>query len=393
MADMPIEPAVEPSPKKRRRRKSRNVFWIILLVLLVIAAVAAAIIPILTEQKRITLYNQGAEYLEDGQYRMAKEIFLELGDYADAPVLVAYAEKGIEYNAAKKTMDKEDFETALESFVALSGFKDSEALAEECRHALSYAEGQALFEAGEYEAALEALEASEGYGDAQTIMDECRLFLEQRDIRGTVERGEYELALSLLDSDAGLQMEDREELMEECRRGLRYAEAEDALRDGLNFTAHEIFLELGSYRDAQSRAEACVVSKPPNGEFYHNGAYVASGCSLEIDPNTNDGSCTYFKIYAVSGSQETLVSCVFIRSGATVTVNLPAGTYIFKTANSTGNWYGEKEMFGSEGSYQRLQSSDNSDRFTLERGGDYLLTLSGADNGNVGSERENMDTF
>ena len=50
-------------------------------------------------------------------------------------------------------------------------------------------------------------------------------------------------------------------------------------------------------------------------------------------------------------------------------------------------------MFGSNGVYQRLKSSDTSDLFNLERYGDYVLTLRTTANGNVGSERENMSTF
>ena len=84
---------------------------------------------------------------------------------------------------------------------------------------------------------------------------------------------------------------------------------------------------------------------------------------------------------------------MFIRTGATATVKLPAGTYILKTASSSGNWYGEKEMFGPAGTYQRLKASGSSDRFELERYGDYVLTMNTSENGNVGSQKENMATF
>lgn len=392
-AEIAAEQTPKPVPEKPARKKPGKLLWILLGAVVVCGILAAILVPRFSEQRRIGQYNQGAAYLEQGDYAQAREIFLALGEYEDAPVLALYAEKGVEYIATKEVMAQGDFGAAIDRFEALRGFKDSEALAEECRHALTYEKGKALFEAGEYEDAVEALEEAAGYSNSPALLEECRFFLLRQEIEDAMEQLDFEHALSLLESDAAGRMEDREDRIEECRKGLRYSEAEEALTDGLNFTAFEIFRELGSYRDAQSRAEACVVPKPATGEIYRNRSYSASGCSLKIDPNTSDGSCTYFKIYAVSGSEEILVSCVFIRSGATATVKLPAGTYVLKTANSTGDWFGEQEMFGSNGVYQRLKSSDSSDRFKLERNGDYVLTLRNASNGNVGSQRENMGTF
>ena len=377
------------APKKKPVLKKTG-----LLVGIVLGAVAVCVIltsvllPRISEQRRIGRYNQGAEYLEQGEYAQAREVFLSLGEYEDAPVLAVYAEKGVAYTAAKEAMAQGELESAIDSFGRLSGFKDSEELLGECRRALQYEKGKALFETEDYEAAAEALEAAEGYGDSETLLEKCRFFLMRQEILDAMDGGDYARALSLLESDEGESMENREELIDECQKGVKYAEAEEALANGLNYTAYKIFQELGSYRDAKSRAEACVLPKPSTGETYHNTAYGTSGCSLKINPNSNDGSCTYFKIYAVSGSDEILVSCVFINSGATATVRLPAGTYILKTATGKGNWYGEKQIFGDDGVYLRLLSDDTSDRFTLERFGEYVLTLRNADKGNVGSQRE-----
>ena len=390
---VPEEQPMEPIAAKKPARKVPKLLWVILGAVVLCGALAVIFLPNISEQRQISRYNQGAEYLEQGDYEQARDTFLALGEYEDAPVLAVYAEKGIAYTAAKESMAQEDFSQALGGFEALGGFKDSEDLAEECRHALSYEKGKALYEEGDYAAALEALEAAEGYGDSPAILKTCHFFLLQQEIADAMEGGDYALALSLIESEDGEGLENREAMIAECNMGIQYAEAEEAFDNELFYTAYGLFHDLGSYRDAQSHAEACILSKPATGELYHNSAYTASGCSLKINPNTNDGSCTYFKIYAASGSEEILVSCVFINSGATATVRLPAGDYVLKTANSSGNWYGEKEMFGSDGVYQRLQSSNTSDRFTLERYGDYVLTLSNATDGNVGSQRENRGDF
>ena len=109
-------------------------------------------------------------------------------------------------------------------------------------------------------------------------------------------------------------------------------------------------------------------------------------------PNTASGTSTYFKVYKVEGEKEILVSCVFIRGGATATIKLPAGTYVLKTANSTGDWYGATEMFGDEGYYQRLMVTSGNDRFKLNRGGQYVLTMK-TQNGDVTGKKEPASSF
>ena len=114
---------------------------------------------------------------------------------------------------------------------------------------------------------------------------------------------------------------------------------------------------------------------------------------MKIQPPTNDGSCTYFKIYKKSGNEEILVLSAFIAQGQNITVTMPAGDYIFKAAYGTGEWYGEKEMFGSKGTYQRLKSSDTSDIFSVSSGS-YTLTLrASTGSGNVGTKSESRDNF
>ena len=356
-----------------------------------LAVLALVLAPRVAEQRRIGRYNEGAAYLEQGDYENAKAVFEELGDYDDAPVLALYAKKGITYTAAREEMDRGEFEAAQGDFRSLKGFKDSEALADECGRAIAYGKGKELLEAGDYTGALDMLTKSDGYADAAQLEKQCRIKLEQEEILQAIERKDYAAALAMLDSEAGRQMENRDQLAEECGTALRYLEAEEAYRDGLYFTAWEQFRRLGSYQDAQARAESCVRPTPANGETYHNPAYTNQSCTLKIDPNSNDGSFTYCKIYLVSGDRETLVSCVFIHSGKTVTVHFPAGTYVFKAAYSFGDWYGDKEMFGSNGTYTRL-TSDDGDRFSLSRGS-YVLTLSNAADGNVGTSSENRSTF
>lgn len=430
----PITPPVPPVPPVKKK-KTGLIIGIIVGVLVLLGAAAFFLITFMNKQNTIRRYNEGAAYLEAGDYKKAYEVFSSLGDYEDAPQIAAYAEKGIRYTAAKKDMSRENYAEAKETFEALNGFKDSAELAKECGRAIAYEDGLALYQSGQYQEAIPLLEQSESYENADELIknaqtaiafekgkalfdsgdyegalealkdakdyegtaeleEQCHVLLMQDEIMGAIEAEEYETALDLLDSEYGQKIENRDDLIQECRNSLRYMEAEAAYREELYYTAYTIFEELGSFRDSQSRMTSCIQTTPSTGEIYHNPSYSSSSVSLEIDPNTNDGSYTYFKVYIVEGSSETLVSCVFIRSGETATINLPGGTFILKTASSYGDWYGQKQMFGDNATYSRLTSTDaGSDKFVLENNNDYILTLSHAESGNVGNESESMDTF
>ena len=165
------------------------------------------------------------------------------------------------------------------------------------------------------------------------------------------------------------------------------------VRDGYPAIPFVLFgHSMGSFEDARDRAAGCIVPTPSTGETYRNPSYKSSGCSLKIVPNTASGTNTYFKVYKVEGEKEILVSCVFIRGGATATIKLPAGTYVLKTSNSTGSWYGATEMFGDDGVYQRLRVNAGSDRFKLNRGGQYVLTMK-TQNGDVTGKNEPRKDF
>ncbi len=454
-------------------RKKSKAPWIIAVVIALLAA-SAILIPRLIEQRRLERYDHGTELLTQKNYEQARETFLALGDYKDAPDRAAYAEKGIAYTAAKEAMDKGEYETAAAGFEKLTGFEDAGALAEECRNAAAYTEGKALFEVGSYTEASEAFTRANGYKDAealaeeslnaaaytegkalfesgsfadaleaftrangyqdaealaeetrraiayengkslfdegsyaeavaeleqagdykdtQTLILQCRVLMTGQEIADAMSQKDYAGALKLLDSQYGKSVDSHDALVKECKNWIKYGEAEEALSKGMNYTAYKAFKALGSFEDARDRAAGCIVPTPSTGETYRNPSYKSAGCSLKIVPNTASGTNTYFKVYKVEGEKEILVSCVFIRGGATATIKLPAGTYVLKTSNSTGSWYGATEMFGDDGVYQRLRVNAGSDRFKLNRGGQYVLTMK-TQNGDVTGKNEPRKDF
>jgi carbohydrate-selective porin OprB len=68
---------------------------------------------------------------------------------------------------------------------------------------------------------------------------------------------------------------------------------------------------------------------------------------------TAKGSPNYF-IKVVDWERGTPILTVFARSGQTVNVSVPLGSYRLKYASGT-EWYGQKHLFGPDTAYGRAQ--------------------------------------
>ena len=344
------------------------------------------------ECRNAAAYAEGKALFEAGSYTEASEAFTRANGYKDAEALAEESLNAAAYTEGKALFEAGSFADALEAFTRANGYQDAEDMAEETRRAIAYESGKALFEAGSYAEAVEELEQAGDFKDSHSLILECRVLMTGQEISDAMESGDYAGALELLDSKYGSAVDGHDALVKECKNWIKYGEAEEALSKGKNYTAYKAFKALGSFEDARDRASGCIVPLPSTGETYRNPSYKSSGCSLKIVPNTASGTSTYFKVYKVEGEKEILVSCVFIRGGATATIKLPAGTYVLKTANSTGDWYGATEMFGDEGYYQRLMVTSGNDRFKLNRGGQYVLTMK-TQNGDVTGKKEPASSF
>ncbi|MBR7189479.1 MAG: tetratricopeptide repeat protein [Oscillospiraceae bacterium] len=344
------------------------------------------------ECRNAAAYAEGKALFESGIYTEASEAFTRANGYKDAEALAEESLNAAAYVEGKALFESGSYADALEAFTRANGYKDAEDMAEETRRAIAYESGKALFDEGSYAEAVEELEQAGDFKDSHSLILECRVLMTGQEISDAMERRDYAGALELLDSKYGSAVDDHDALVKECNNRIKYAEAEELLKKGLNYSAYKAFTALGSFEDARDRAAGCILPTPSTGETYHNPAYKASGCTLKIVPNTASGTNTYFKVYKVEGEKEILVSCVFIRGGATATIKLPAGTYVLKTSSSTGSWYGPTDMFGDDGYYQRLKNGSGSDRFKLSRGGRYTLTMK-TQTGDVTGKKEPRQNF
>ena len=100
------------------------------ILLLVVAAffICAVIFPNTKGQK----YKEAQEYLSDGRYIEASEIFSELGDYEDAPRLLMESR----YEEANRLLRDQQYQQAMDAFQALGEYQDSSQKILDCYYGL-----------------------------------------------------------------------------------------------------------------------------------------------------------------------------------------------------------------------------------------------------------------
>lgn len=291
---------------------------------------------ILECQNRIA-YNQAAALKTQEKYEEAYEIFNSLPNYADAADQAQECQDFIHYNKAVDLLGSGDTQQARDLFVQLGTFQDSEELAIQCKQKLDYNAARALLDAGQYQQALSAFQALNGYADSS-------------------------------------------EMIIQCQHGLDYESAKTAYERGKFYTAYTLYSAMPDYFDSSEQAQNCIQTAPKTGQTYRNDAHKSKSCPITVKTPDDDLN-SYLKFYSENGD---LVCCMFIASGKSARVSLPAGNYQIKEATGT-NWFGEEEMFGLEGaSYYALTFGDGATTTTLKRNYIYTLTLRNASDGNVG---------
>lgn len=337
-------------------------------------------------------YEDAEKYIESGDYEKAREVLVGLGSFKDSGKLIEECENNVAYDDAVTKMEAGDYKNARELFTGITSFKDSEKLLKECDSAIAYGEAQDLIKQEKYEEAIDKLHQAGDYLGAKESIELCERQMSYGKVNDLMGEGKYREAIDLLNSPEGKNITDRESLLVECDKALQYTEALQLFMDEKYYSAYEAFNALGTYRDSEDYASRCIRTKPGTRETYHNSAYSGKSVSVTIKTPSDGDYCTYFKLYAVSGGDEVLVLCCFINPGDSLKISFPAGSYVLKEAYGSGPWYGEKEMFGDNGTYRRLLSDGSNDVFTLSSGS-YELKLYAVEGGNVGSEKEDGKTF
>ena len=109
-------------------------------------------------------YTKAKDMLQSGDYRSAKEIFLELGDYEESTSLI----RECDYVEAVEKLNVGDYEGAKEVFERISDYKDAQDMAKEC----IYRPARELYKEGKDKEAVEMIMPIYGYSDTKFIIYE-----------------------------------------------------------------------------------------------------------------------------------------------------------------------------------------------------------------------------
>ena len=121
------------------------------------------------------------------------------------------------------------------------------------------------------------------------------------------------------------------------------------------------------------------VPRPPSGIYSANFNGEQSVAPLEI--RTQSGSDYYVKV--VDSYNESNTLAIYIRGGETVEVEVPLGNYEIRYASATSDtWYGDKELFGPNTSYNKADEVFSFSNNGYQVSG-YSITLYQVANGNL----------
>lgn len=282
------------------------------------------------------------EASKSGDYEAVIEVLEKDGRLEDEETqgLKTAAVNGFHYEAAQKKLDDGDYEEAMEAFQELGDFLDAPTRYEEAKEKYQegiYQKAEKYLKEEKYEKAIDTFESLGDFRDAQARLAQAK--------------AEYESYKT-------------------------YKEAEKLYDNGEYYQAKKKFLSIKSYKDASKRSDECVQELPANASFR-----TGNGSGTNITITAPGGSrSVYLKMYNSSG---TVIGTIFLRPEGSGTLYLSPGDYTIKCAYGT-EWYGEKDLFGDNGSYSQLLNGSN-EVFSLSRNYTYTLELLSSTQGNVPS--------
>ncbi len=357
-------PATE-EPGKTRSGKKR--FWLIGIAALCVLAVALFVILGAINKRN---YEAASALFTAGGYAEAAQAFTALRNYKDSADRAALSTDWANYTNACNMIEIFSHDDAVEAkqiFLSLGQFEEAPEKAVFCQNSLDFEAADALETAGDYAAAQIAFEALGSFSNAPERARYCSDTLDYNAATELMSAGNYAAAAEKLAAPAESAYEDATDQLDYCNNKVAYHNAEEALTSGKNYTAYVAFLDLGSFEDSAARAQQCVLEEPKSGELYHNENYTARQADFKVINSYNEA--TYIKLYSDNGD---LVCSFYIQANKNATVHVPAGTYTLNRAFGT-QWFGLEDMFGDEGTYYR-QLIGGSYEFTFEN--NYIYTLS-----------------
>ena len=182
-------------------------------------------------------YDYGRHLMREEQYEAACEQLMKVSDRGDAITLI----RQCRYETAKAAQEKGDYIAAAEIYETLGIYEEAETRARLCR----YTAGMAAMSAGDLEDAAQHLRLARDYEDAQQRFADAAFTLGC----AALEDGDYETAIAWLE-----QLPREGDALDALNRA-SYAYADSLEKAGYAESAALEFAALGSYEDADARAD------------------------------------------------------------------------------------------------------------------------------------------
>lgn len=195
--------------------------------------------------------------------------------------------------------------------------------------------------------------------------------------------GDYDEACLYFYNTSGYK--DSDELYEECLNLDIYEEAEDALAEGHNYEAYELFTSISDFSDSRKRADDCFVDYPSTGVLHVSPSYEGGTGIIRIISGASMDEPLYVKIYDTSSDE--LAATVWVSVGDQCDAYLPLGSYNVRYASGS-DWFGETDMFGDDGEYVEID-----DTTVLDTAGGGIIWTIGTFGGNTSGSNVPQSDF
>ena len=170
----------------------------------------------------------------------------------------------------------------------------------------------------------------------------------------------------------------------------RYDQAMALYNDEQFYSARQAFLE-SKYGDWESMAEKCIRTRPSSGELWHDPAIWLRDMSVTFQIDQPEDTSIFIRLYK-DGKP---VSYLFVAGPGKVSTELPGNGYYTIKDGVGVTWYGEKEAFGPDGSYETM-TFDNAgtEKIYLQSNYEYTISINiDAGGEGIGSRDEDWDSF
>ena len=148
------------------------------------------------------------------------------------------------------------------------------------------------------------------------------------------------------------------------------------------YSAQQAFIE-SEFGDWEAMAEKCVQDMPRTGEIWRDRSQWLQDMELKIIVEQPQDTAMFVRIFKDNAP----VSYLFINGSEPVTVRLPGNGY-YEIRDGIGHtWYGVKEAFGRDGSYETMTFDENgTEKVYLQSYYAYTLSI------NVSYKDDSADT-